>query len=107
MTGIHVAEDVCFPVAHRQVVFTIPKRLRIHARFDRKILGKLMEIISFIDPPQNKVIEKILKHCRLWKASPPRGPPEPFDMDQNLDSEFMNQTQELTFVDMDTFLSTF
>ena len=41
MTGIHVAEDVCFPVAHRQVVFTIPKRLRIHARFDRKILGKL------------------------------------------------------------------
>ena len=41
MTGIHVAEDVCFPVAHRQVVFTIPKRLRIHARFDRKLLGKL------------------------------------------------------------------
>ena len=69
--------------------------------------GGKMEIISFIDPPQNKVIEKILKHCRLWKASPPRGPPEPFDMDQNLDSEFMNQTQELTFVDMDTFLSTF
>ena len=41
MTGIHVAEDVCFPARHRQVVFTIPKRLRIHARFDRKILGKL------------------------------------------------------------------
>jgi hypothetical protein len=41
MTGIHVAEDVCFPVAHRQVVFTIPKRLRVHARFDRKLLGKL------------------------------------------------------------------
>jgi hypothetical protein len=35
------AEDVCFPVAHRQVVFTIPKRLRLHARFDRKLLGKL------------------------------------------------------------------
>ncbi len=41
MTGIHVAEDVCWPVAHRQVVFTIPKRLRVHARFDRKLLGKL------------------------------------------------------------------
>ncbi len=41
MTGIHVAEDVCFPVAHRQVVFTIPKRLRVHARFDRELLGKL------------------------------------------------------------------
>lgn len=35
------AEEVCFPVAHRQVVFTIPKRLRLHTRFDRKLLGKL------------------------------------------------------------------
>ena len=41
LTSIHVAEDVCFPVAHRQVVFTIPKRLRLHARFDRGLLGKL------------------------------------------------------------------
>ena len=36
-----MAEEVCFPVAHRQVVLTIPKRLRLHARFDRKLLGKL------------------------------------------------------------------
>jgi hypothetical protein len=36
-----VAEDVCAPVAHRQVVLTIPKRLRLHTRFDRKLLGKL------------------------------------------------------------------
>jgi ribosomal protein S27E len=41
LTAAHVAEEVCFPVAHRQVVFTIPKRLRLHARFDRKLLGKL------------------------------------------------------------------
>ena len=41
LTAIHVAEEVCFPVAHRQVVLTIPKRLRLHARFDRKLLGKL------------------------------------------------------------------
>ena len=41
LTAIHVAEDVCFPVAHRQVVFTIPKRLRLHTRFDRKLLGEL------------------------------------------------------------------
>jgi hypothetical protein len=27
LTSIHVAEDVCAPVAHRQVVLTIPKRL--------------------------------------------------------------------------------
>jgi ribosomal protein S27E len=41
LTAIHVAEEVCFPVAHRQVVLTIPKRLRLHTRFDRKLLGSL------------------------------------------------------------------
>ena len=41
LTAIHVAEEVCFPVAHWQVVLTIPKRLRLHTRFDRKLLGKL------------------------------------------------------------------
>lgn len=41
LTSIHMAEQVCAPVAHRQVVFTIPKRLRLHTRFDRKLLGKL------------------------------------------------------------------
>ena len=41
LTAIHVAEEVCFPVAHRQVVLTIPKRLRLHTRFDRTLLGRL------------------------------------------------------------------
>ena len=41
LTSIHVAEQVCASVAHRQVVLTIPKRLRLHTRFDRKLLGKL------------------------------------------------------------------
>ena len=41
LTAMHVAEEVCFPVAHRQVVLTIPKRLRLHPRFDRQLLGKL------------------------------------------------------------------
>ena len=41
LTAIHVAEDVCFPVAHRQVVLTILKRLRVRTRFDRKLLGEL------------------------------------------------------------------
>jgi hypothetical protein len=118
-----VADEVCAPVAHRQVVFTIPKRLRLHARFDRKLLGKLastawacvraevqrllgredvlpgmvaaiqthgellhwhphiqkcggrMEVVAFIEPPQQDVIEKILRHCGLWQASSPRPPP--------------------------------
>ena len=76
--------------------------------------GGEMEIISFIDPPQNAVIEKILRGHRraalvdgLWKASAPRGPPDPFDMDHDLDSEFMDQTTELTYIDMNTFLATF
>ena len=37
LTALHVAEGVCAPVAHRQVVLTIPKRLRLHARFDRNL----------------------------------------------------------------------
>ena len=69
--------------------------------------GGEMKIISLIDPPQNEVIEKILKHCHLWKASAPRGPPDPIDMDHDPDSGFMRQASELTFIDMDTFLSTF
>ena len=45
LTAIHVAEEVCSPVAHRQVVLTIPKRLRLHTRFDRKLLGKLSSCV--------------------------------------------------------------
>jgi hypothetical protein len=36
-----VAEHVCAEVPHRQFVFTIPKRLRIYLRFDRRLLGEL------------------------------------------------------------------
>jgi hypothetical protein len=36
-----VAEHVCAEVPHRQFVFTIPKRLRIYFRFERRLLGHL------------------------------------------------------------------
>ena len=36
-----MAGEVCDTVGHRQVVFTVPKRLWLHARFNRKLLGKL------------------------------------------------------------------
>ncbi len=36
-----VAEHVCAEVPHRQFVFTVPKRLRIYFRFDRRLLGDL------------------------------------------------------------------
>ena len=41
LLGMHVAEDICEAVGHRQFVWTIPKRLRIFFRFDRSLLGKL------------------------------------------------------------------
>jgi hypothetical protein len=34
-----------------------------------------MKIISFIEGHQADVIEKILRHCGLWKEEPPRPPP--------------------------------
>ncbi len=39
--GMHVAEDVCLAVPHRQFVWTIPKRLRIFFRFHRGLLNRL------------------------------------------------------------------
>jgi len=41
---MHVAEDVCFCVPHRQFVFTIPKRLRIFFRYDRDLLKELPKL---------------------------------------------------------------
>ncbi len=69
--------------------------------------GGEMKIISFLDPPKNEVIEKILRHCGLWKASAPRGPPDPMDVGHDLDDESMDYVAELTCVDMDTFLATY
>ena len=76
-----------------------------------------MELISFIDPPQNGVIEKILRHCGLWQASAPRAPPDVDHLVLELDAAYSDssigfpnqadQTQELTYVDIDTFLATF
>ena len=69
--------------------------------------GGEMKIVSFIDPPQEAVIEKILRHCGLWKASSPRGPPDSVGSVHDPDYESMDCGAELTCVDMDTFLATF
>jgi hypothetical protein len=34
-----------------------------------------MKIIAFIERRQADVIEKILRHCRLWEESSARAPP--------------------------------
>jgi len=41
MFGEWITEEILYPLPHRQYVFTIPKMLRPHFRFDRKLLGKL------------------------------------------------------------------
>lgn len=41
LLGHRLREEVFAPVTHRQWVFTIPKRLRLYFRYDRKLLGKL------------------------------------------------------------------
>ena len=44
LTAIHVAEEVCFPVAHRQVVLTIPKRLRVHSALRSEAPGQALPV---------------------------------------------------------------
>ena len=76
-----------------------------------------MKVISFIEPTQRDVIEEILQHCRLWQARAARAPPEMEDLVLELDAAYSDssigfsdqadQPQELTYVDIDTFLTTF
>ncbi|MDA1143175.1 MAG: transposase, partial [Planctomycetota bacterium] len=79
--------------------------------------GGQMKVVSFIEPPQAEVIEAILKHCGLWPSSSPRAPPEVAELVLELDAAFADSSlesadqadpsQELTYVDMDTFLENF
>jgi ribosomal protein S27E len=41
LTAETIAQTICVPVPHRQLVFTIPKRLRIFCRHNRNLLGEL------------------------------------------------------------------
>ena len=72
-----------------------------------------MKVVAFIEPPQRDVIEKILQYCGLWHCSAPRAPPagdgsvhDPAGVsDRQTGSS--DEPQELTYVDIDTFLATF
>jgi hypothetical protein len=37
--------------------------------------GGQMTVVAFIEPPQREVIERILKHCGLWRSAAARPPP--------------------------------
>lgn len=79
--------------------------------------GGQMKVVAFIEPPQADVIEEILKHCGLWQASTPRAPPDVDGLVLELDAAYSDSSidspdqadplQELTYVDIDTFLASF
>ena len=50
--------------------------------------GSQLKVVAFIDPPQDEVIEKILRHCGLWRASAPRAPPDVEGLVHDLDGRF-------------------
>ena len=76
-----------------------------------------MKVVAFIERPQNDVIEKILQHCGLWQSSTPKAPPDVAGLVFELDAAYSassivspdqaDQSQELTYVDIDTFLASF
>jgi hypothetical protein len=63
------------------------------------------------------VIEAILKHCGLWQSRAARAPPEVDELVLELDAAYADNlfdsgdqadpSQELTYVEIDTFLSNF
>ena len=79
--------------------------------------GGQMQVVSFIEPPQADVIEELLKHCSLWQSRSPRAPPEVDELALQLDAAYSgspiaspdpaDQSQELTYVAIDTFLESF
>ena len=44
LAGDTIAHTICAAVPHRQLVFTIPKRLRVYFRHDRALLGQLARV---------------------------------------------------------------
>ena len=74
-----------------------------------------MKVVTFIEPPQTEVIDKILRQCGLWHDRTSRAPPDiaglvkgrdfSFSTRQNRPSE-SHQAQELHYGDVDTFLAT-
>ena len=63
-----------------------------------------MAVVAFIEPPQAEVIEKILSHCGLWRLADSIDPSGDGSGSTNGSD---NDSAELTYVDMDTFLATF
>ena len=69
--------------------------------------GEQMAVVAFIEPPQEDVIEKILRHCGLWRTSAARPPPaDGKGNGVNGADRPDTEPHELTYVDM-AFLANF
>ena len=65
----------------------------------------------------NSEIEEFLTHCGLWQSPAPRGPPDVDGLVLELDAAYSDsaidspdqadESQDLTYVDIDTFLANF
>ncbi len=44
--GLHLRDNLLYPVPHRQYVFSIPLILRTFFKYDRKLLGKLCQCVN-------------------------------------------------------------
>ena len=77
--------------------------------------GSQMRVVAFIEPPQRDVIEEILRGHQsgamvggLWRSSKARAPPTGSQRDDLASAKDPNSaTDEMTFVDMDTFEANF
>ena len=76
--------------------------------------GGQMKVVAFIEPraPERgdgraDVIEKILRHCGLWRSSAPRAPPAEDGSLHDADIDASEGPRELSYVDIDTFMATF
>jgi hypothetical protein len=68
-----VAEEVCAPGAHRQVVLTIPKRLRLHTRFDRRLLGQLCVCAWTCTQRNFQILDPLEFLAEFTQHIPPKG----------------------------------
>ena len=76
-----------------------------------------MKVVAFFEPPQVDVLDELLKHCSLWQSRFPRAPSEVDELVLQLDAAYSGspidspdpaeQSQELTYVDIDAFLASF
>jgi hypothetical protein len=44
--GLHLRENILYPVPHRQYVFSIPIILRTYFKYDHKLLGKFCQCVN-------------------------------------------------------------